>query len=135
MRVLIVEDDPQQAEEYRLALAAKAEYCEISRTISDAMSVILRRSFDLVVLDILLPDGNTLSLADYLRMRHPDTAILSITGSNIFPCGDHVGKMSTDYLLRKPLQQHEFAEIACYLGGAPALAAQSHQVTSRQAHA
>ena len=37
--------------------------------------------FNLVILDLNLPDSNGLEIADYLEINHPNTPIIFITGS------------------------------------------------------
>jgi DNA-binding response OmpR family regulator len=115
MRVLIVEDDPKHANRFKAILSGMGAVCEVVRSVNDAMSIILRRRFDFVLLDLFLPDGNTISLSDYLRMRHPDTAILSITGSGAFANGDHVGVLSSDYILHKPVREADLSAIVAHL--------------------
>lgn len=115
MDVLIVEDDFDQAIEIKEFLRSIDANCEVAQSVKDAMANILRSSFDLIVLDLFLPDGNTASLSDFIRIRHPSTPILFITGSKVMPQGDHVDVLSTDYLLRKPLKEKEFTAIAEYL--------------------
>ena len=115
MKILIVEDDYYHANRYAEALMKIGAKCEVSRTLQDAMALVLRSRFDLIILDLFLPDGNTISLSDYVRMRHPDTALLSVTGSTVFSRGEHIDTMSSDYLLRKPVKIDELVEIVTYL--------------------
>ena len=56
-----------------LALALNA------RTASDA---ILQRDFDLVLLDINLPDGNGFELCKLIKPQHPDTIVIFLTAND-----------------------------------------------------
>lgn len=115
MLALIVEDDFAQAELMTKALEGRGFQCDLARTVGDAMSHLLRRRYDLVVLDLFLPDGASVSLSNYVRIRYPSSPILSVTGTSLFANGDHNEAMSADYLLRKPVKSEEIAEIAVYL--------------------
>ena len=58
--LLIVEDDPTLGEGIRLALQAPELRPQLCRSLADAGELLSRRSFDLLILDINLPDGNGL---------------------------------------------------------------------------
>ena len=60
--LLIVEDDPTLGEGIRLALQAPELRPQLCRSLADAGELLSRRSFDLLILDINLPDGNGLDL-------------------------------------------------------------------------
>ena len=65
--LLIVEDDPTLGEGIRLALQAPELRPQLCRSLADAGELLSRRSFDLLILDINLPDGNGLDLLRALR--------------------------------------------------------------------
>ncbi|MEL6933841.1 MAG: response regulator, partial [Pseudomonadota bacterium] len=96
MQVLLVEDDIVAARCIKKEFEAADIAVDTVRSATDAMSRTLRATYDLAILDIFVDDGTTISLSNYLRMRSPDTAIMSITGSAAFPCGDHGEVMSAD---------------------------------------
>tara|TARA_R110002124_G_scaffold63350_43_gene173554 strand:- start:19114 stop:22917 length:3804 start_codon:yes stop_codon:yes gene_type:complete len=64
-RVLHVEDDADFCEFIATALAGKLEIAHAG-TLSEARRVLTEQSFDLVLLDLQLPDGNGLDLLDEL---------------------------------------------------------------------
>ncbi|MDW3181854.1 response regulator transcription factor [Roseobacter sp.] len=117
MHILIVEDDLTLASSLKSALEVGGAAVDAVRSVADAMSRALRAQYDLVILDLFVIDGATVSFSNFLRMRMPDTPILSITGSSIFANGDHTEAMSADYLIRKPVSPSEVSDIAFYLIG------------------
>ncbi|WP_299829453.1 response regulator transcription factor [uncultured Roseobacter sp.] len=117
MHILIVEDDLTLANSLKTALELGGAVVDAVRSVADAMSRALRAHYDLVILDLFVIDGATVSFSNFLRMRMPDTPILSITGSSIFANGDHNEAMSADYLIRKPVSPSEVSDIAFYLIG------------------
>lgn len=117
MHILIVEDDLTLANSMKTALELGGAMVDAVRSVADAMSRALRAQYDLVILDLFVIDGATVSFSNFLRMRMPDTPILSITGSSIFANGDHNEAMTADYLIRKPVSPSEVSDIAFYLIG------------------
>ena len=71
--LLIVEDDPTLGEGIRLALQAPELRPQLCRSLADAGELLSRRSFDLLILDINLPDGMawTSSAPSGGRVRFP----------------------------------------------------------------
>jgi DNA-binding response OmpR family regulator len=78
-RILIVEDEPQLARLLRMHLEEQQGNVSISTTVRDAMDSIRARSFDLVILDLMLPDGDGLDICRALRQGHDYTPILVLT--------------------------------------------------------
>lgn len=76
-RLLIVEDDPDTA----LLLATLVRHwgyqAEIAHTMNEALKWLERRSFDAITLDLMLPDGNGLTLLRQLR-EQPQTRELPV---------------------------------------------------------
>ena len=135
MHILIVEDDLTLANSLKGALEIGGAVVDTVRSVADAMSCALRVKYDLVILDLFVIDGATVSFSNFLRMRTPETPILSITGSCIFANGDHNDAMSADYLIRKPVSPTEVSDIAFYLigrGRVPAKAGASGAATVAQ---
>ena len=78
--VLIVDDEPIILEVLVDLLAKKgyaSKKCADGRSAFKAMNSI---RFDLVILDLNLPDINGLEVADYLEMHHPGKPIIFISG-------------------------------------------------------
>lgn len=115
MYALIVEDDLMQAREVMNALDGAGFSCDYANSTHDAMSMVRRSPYDLIILDIFVNDGMTADFSDFIKMRHPQTAILAITGSGIFEKGEHVSAMSVDYLMRKPVSLGDLVEVSKYL--------------------
>ncbi|WP_172841194.1 response regulator [Rhodovulum sp. P5] len=116
MKVLIVEDDLEQANAYVKALEAHFDSCEVALTIEDATEKVTQRQFDLVVLDLFLPDGTSVALAHQIRLRNATTAILSVSVADPTEQVDfYPYVMSSDHFLRKPVPMGEFTARACYL--------------------
>ena len=74
--LLIVEDDRALGEGIRLALQAPELRLQLCHTLAEAGALAARQSFDLLILDINLPDGNGLDFLRALRQEHAVPVIL-----------------------------------------------------------
>ncbi|OLO04798.1 hypothetical protein BTW07_08395 [Salinicola socius] len=76
-RLLIVEDDPDTAMLLATLVRHWGYQAETAHTMSDALKWLERRSFDAITLDLMLPDGNGLTLLRQLR-EQPQTRELPV---------------------------------------------------------
>ena len=66
-QILIVEDDPALSQGIRLALGQEGRQFVQAGTIGQAELELAERTFDLLILDLNLPDGNGLELLTEIR--------------------------------------------------------------------
>jgi two-component system, OmpR family, copper resistance phosphate regulon response regulator CusR len=85
MYVLIVEDEPEVAQ--LLARGLREEQFEISlaRDGRTALEESAETSFDVILLDVMLPQMNGLEVARRLRRREEDTPVLMLTARDSVP--------------------------------------------------
>ena len=81
MRILLVEDDRTLCRTIELTLLAKGFIVEIARTGEDAVEFGEVYDFDLILLDLDLPDLSGLEVLRTLRRSRVTTPIVIITGS------------------------------------------------------
>ena len=62
MKILIIEDEPSLREIMQRALVQERYVVETASTYSEADAKIAAYSYDCILLDIMLPDGNGLQL-------------------------------------------------------------------------
>ncbi len=75
-RILIVEDDPQISKSLNINLKLSGNEVSVAPTLSEAKSHLANHHFDLICLDIGLPDGSGLDFCKDLRQSGEDTPIL-----------------------------------------------------------
>ena len=75
IRILHVEDDPHLGQILALHLADFASSVQAS-SVKSAMRLLSNQHFDLVILDIGLPDGSGLELLPELALRQPQTPVV-----------------------------------------------------------
>lgn len=100
MKVLVVEDDPGIAEGLRTGLRRHGGVVDVAGTLRSAQAALAAEAFDIVLLDLGLPDGDGLTL---LRKVAPDARppviVLSARGQE----GDKVAALDAgaeDYLTK-----------------------------------
>lgn len=80
LRVLIVDDEPIFCRCLRDFLAKDGYYVESVLSSSAAISVLQRSCFDVILLDVCLPQISGVTLMKMIKTRNPYTSIIMMTG-------------------------------------------------------
>lgn len=104
-RVLLVEDEPEALNAYRLAITLGGHRCATATSIDAALSLCTRARFDCMILDEQLGTDSGLALAATLK-RVPElrpTRIVMVSGmhSTVFRGASEAGLI--DALMQKPI--------------------------------
>ncbi|SIN70272.1 response regulator transcription factor [Algoriphagus halophilus] len=83
MKILLVEDNAELAENVVRYLEQEGILCETASTLFDAEDKLLSYSYDCVLLDLMLPDGDGLQLLKLIKStkQTPNVLIISAKGS------------------------------------------------------
>ncbi|MCL1808641.1 MAG: response regulator transcription factor [Clostridiales bacterium] len=108
--ILIVEDDADTAQLSARMLRRRGYGVLLACTAAEARAFIHKDAFDLIVLDVGLPDCDGFALCKEIR-QGSDTPILFLTGRKTTK--DKVAGMDTggDYYLTKPYSAEEFTAV------------------------
>ncbi|SNR24621.1 response regulator transcription factor [Puniceibacterium sediminis] len=107
MRVLLVEDTRDVAEAIVIRLERAGMACDMAGTLDEARGYVDVQGYDVIVLDINLPDGIGTELLQELRARGLRTPVIMLTA--LFSVDDRVSALNLgadDYLV-KPFDQRE----------------------------
>jgi len=109
MRVLIVEDDPILADGLAVGLKLHGIGAEVVGSCADGRHALAAGSFDVIVLDIMLPDGSGLDLLGTLRAGGERRPILLLTALD--DTRDRIAglDLGADDYLGKPFDLDELA--------------------------
>jgi DNA-binding NarL/FixJ family response regulator len=85
-RILIVDDHPLIAQSLSSIIndSKIGEVVAVATTAKQCLELIATKHFDLVLLDINLPDGNGLDICKSITERYPQIKVLAITSFNEF---------------------------------------------------
>jgi DNA-binding response OmpR family regulator len=82
MKILIVEDEISLSESISAFLESAGFTTETARSCFEAEDKILGFTYDLIILDIMLPDGSGMDLLDIIKKEHSQTAVMIISARN-----------------------------------------------------
>lgn len=107
MRLLIVEDAEDVCEAIAESLTRVGHVCDKARTLGDARQFLAVQPFDLVILDINLPDGSGYDLLKEMRARGETLAVIMLTARlGVDDRVDALDAGADDYLV-KPFDTRE----------------------------
>lgn len=85
MEVLLIEDDADVAETVRDGLGTRGFSVQHAADLSTGVALLSASRFDVVILDLTLPDGDGLNLASSLRSAGNEVPILMLTARDSVP--------------------------------------------------
>ena len=83
MRILVVEDDRLLNNTLCYNLDAAGYAVDSALTKSVASNFLTKQDYDLIVLDVNLPDGNGFDFCREVKERRPDTAVIFLTANDM----------------------------------------------------
>ncbi|MDY6792556.1 MAG: response regulator [Thermodesulfobacteriota bacterium] len=105
--VLVVDDDPEICKYLEDILSRKPYKITVADCGGEAIKRVNRTSFDLVLLDLSLPDMEGYKVMDHIKRKSPDSLVIIITGfASIESAIKALRKGAYDYI-RKPFEQQE----------------------------
>jgi two-component system, OmpR family, response regulator ArlR len=107
MKVLIIEDNRQLAENIRGYLTREAYICESSFTFQEALDKLVSFTYDSIVLDIMLPDGDGIELLKIIKDKKIQSSILIVSAKNALDDKLNGLELGADDYLTKPFHLSE----------------------------
>jgi DNA-binding NtrC family response regulator len=110
-KVLVVDDEPVVVNSIRKTLSRKSFRVEEAFSGREAMERITAESFDLVLLDMRLPDANGLDLVADMKKRKPELRVVIVTGyASIDTAVEAIKRGANDYMA-KPFTPDELSSM------------------------
>ena len=78
--VLIVDDD-KTIREMLFELLSEEHQCQSAKTAEEALSLLEKENFDVLLTDISMPGLSGLELLEIMRQRYPRTPVIIISGA------------------------------------------------------
>ena len=79
MRILVVEDERRMAELLRRGLTEEGHQVSVARTGTEGLELALASPFDVIVLDVMLPQMDGMTVTRRLREKRNQTPVLMLT--------------------------------------------------------
>ena len=102
MRIRVVEDEPEMQTILQHGLGEEGHSVTVSSEGHDALSIASNYTFDMIVLDVMLPGLDGFAIARKLRMAHISTPILMLTAKDSIQDMVRGLDMGADDYLTKP---------------------------------
>jgi len=109
--VLIVEDEKDTGELLAAFLERRGHSCRVARSVSDATRMAEESDPDVVLLDLVLPDGDGWQVVDALRHRGGETRIVAVTGWTDGPSRERAAREKLDAYFLKPANLREVLRV------------------------
>ncbi len=82
MKLLIVEDNIELSKNVQTYLAKEGSICETAFTYDQAIDKIISFQYDIIILDLMLPDGNGLDVLKALKDESSEAGVLIASAKN-----------------------------------------------------
>lgn len=82
MKLLIVEDNLSLSENLTDFLSKEGYICEVANTFKEAINKIISFKYDVIILDLMLPDGDGLNAIRKLKDQQIDSGILIVSAKD-----------------------------------------------------
>jgi DNA-binding NtrC family response regulator len=102
-QVLVVDDEPSILSTLKKALSLEGYTVEVAGGISVAEERLAKRSFDIVLLDVALPDGDGIELLQRLRKASAEPPVIMMSGHATIDLAVRATKLGALDFLEKPL--------------------------------
>ncbi len=107
MKILIIEDEKELAKSIAEYLSGETYLCEFASTFREAMDKIEAFHYDCIILDIMLPDGNGLTILEELKQQNKQDGVIIVSAKNALDDKIIGLKMGADDYLTKPFHLSE----------------------------
>lgn len=107
MKLLIVEDNHDLLDNILTYLKGEGYICETAPDYKQAFDKIMSYTYDVVLIDIMIPNGNGLNLLRELKSVHPQTGSIIISAKNSLDDKVSGLELGADDYLTKPFQLPE----------------------------
>ena len=111
MDILIVEDDIVVSSVLTESIQRWGYSAENADTGKDALDKVKQKKFDLILLDIFLPDGEGHRLIPHFKELWPDVGIVTMTGYNTRELEMEVREQGILYYMVKPFETKSLKEL------------------------
>jgi DNA-binding NtrC family response regulator len=107
LRILVAEDDPHLGEALRGFLREKGHAVDLARSGAEALKLLRRRHYSLVLTDLVMPEADGLEVLRVAREQDPATLVVIMTGHASLESAIQATREGAYDYLRKPFNLRE----------------------------
>jgi DNA-binding response OmpR family regulator len=107
MKLLLVEDQEELASSIQNYFSKEGDVCEVANSFAKATDKLYAFSYDVLLLDLMLPDGDGLSLLKVVKENWTDMGVVIISAKNALNDKLHGLELGADDYLPKPFHLAE----------------------------
>jgi DNA-binding response OmpR family regulator len=109
MKILVVEDEPELAKSIIAYLSGESYLCEWASSFTSAMDKIQSFDYDCILLDIMLPGGNGMTILEELKKLDKQDGVIIISAKDSLDDKIKGLQLGSDDYLSKPFHLSELA--------------------------
>ena len=123
MKVLVVDDEAPFLDLLKRYLALPEHDCATADSGQKALELLQSETFDLILMDIFLPDIKGYDLIPIIRKQRPDIDVITMTGYNSRELESTVRQQDILFYMIKPFEAGQLKEILEHLSKKKVVAA------------
>jgi CheY-like chemotaxis protein len=117
--ILVADDNEDLLDTFAMILKRRGFSVETADNGAAAVDKYKRRRFDVVLMDIVMPEMDGVEASRKIREMHPDTAIILMTGYSDEAQLKLAFDQGTRYIVQKPVKIEQLIEIITEAGSGP----------------
>lgn len=133
-RLLIVDDEPRLLDSLSKLLHSRGHHITPASTAREAMKLLEDEAFDLLLLDLRLPDLGGHAVMDHIRAQGLDVAVIVVSGESDINAAIGALKRGADDYVRKPYAFAELMKAIDHTLQRRRLQADNRHIAARLAH-
>jgi two-component system, OmpR family, alkaline phosphatase synthesis response regulator PhoP len=106
-RILLVEDEPSLCDTIKLNLELEGYTVQVARDGKSALKSFKSERFNLIILDVMLPEMDGFTVCEAIRLENPEIPVLFLTAKNSSSDRVYGLKIGADDYLTKPFNLEE----------------------------
>jgi two-component sensor histidine kinase/CheY-like chemotaxis protein len=111
-KILVVDDDPLVLDTLKELLKQCSTDIQTAKGGKEAITVLNQTTFDLVFLDIVMPEIDGFQVMDHIFSLSPDTLVVIITGYTSSESAIEAMRKGAYYYVSKPIEDEELLKVA-----------------------
>ncbi|MES2701260.1 MAG: response regulator [Bacteroidota bacterium] len=104
-RVLVLDDNKTNLKILKSQCGMWGMQPEVYDHYADALQALDRQVFDLVIIDMLMPEKDGIEVSQIIKERRPELPVILFSSAGYFPMHDKASKQLFAAILNKPLKQ------------------------------